>query len=181
MSKDLGPMPRISPDPYAGRYPWPKTAADMIPARQATLAALEGQEFPCPNGHGPMQPRPLGQQTYEQLFCGLWWDCDGGDYRKCASSTSVPSRELAVHLGEPHRTDEGGWEKHDGAAWVAITDDEAEAFWAERQAWREARDRQMYGPKRKRQRQSAAHRNATAPLRTTPGGQLRIDKAKATS
>ena len=154
-SKDLGPLPRISAE--APRYPWPKKTAEMFTARQATIAAHDGQEFPCPQGHGQMQPRPLGQQTYEQVFCGVRWECEA-----CAAgitfgsrSILIPSRELAVHLGEPHRTDEGGWEKYDGAAWVAITDEEAEAFWTARQAWQDENQRRMIQAARRRKRTKA--------------------------
>ena len=148
-SKDLGPLPRISAE--APRYPWPRTEGEMLPARRATLAANEGREFPCPHGHGPMEPRPLERQTYEQLFCGLHWDC-----QHCGCGASIPSRELAVHLGEPHRTDEGAWEKYDGTAWVAITDAEAEGFWAARQAWQEENRRQMAQAARRRKRAKVA-------------------------
>ena len=141
MVKDLGPLPRISAE--APRYPWPRTEADMIPARRATLAANAGRDFPCPQGHGQMQPRPLESQTYEQLFTGVHWECGKGDYQKCSSGSLVPSRELAVHHGEPHHTDEGSWEKYDGTAWVAITDEEVEAYWAARAAWHEESFKRM--------------------------------------
>jgi hypothetical protein len=49
----------------------------------------------CPNNqeHGQMEPRPSGRQTYEQRFCGEWWDCT-----QCSSSTLFPSNDLKAQL-----------------------------------------------------------------------------------
>ena len=39
--------------------------------------------------HGQMMLRPLKHQTYEQKWCGVWYDCP-----ECANSTLFPSPEL---------------------------------------------------------------------------------------
>lgn len=40
-------------------------------------------------GHGYMVLRPKERQTPEQLWCGVWYDC-----QKCTGGTLFPSREL---------------------------------------------------------------------------------------
>lgn len=49
--------------------------------------------YSCPHGHGPMQKRPLERQTYEQRFCGTWYDCP-----QCYASVLEPSPELTAQL-----------------------------------------------------------------------------------
>ncbi|MEG3071079.1 MAG: hypothetical protein HQP61_02405 [Peptococcaceae bacterium] len=46
----------------------------------------------CPASaeHGEMVLRPLAFQTYEQKFCGTWYDCP-----QCRSSILFPSMELS--------------------------------------------------------------------------------------
>lgn len=146
------PRPRIS-QPITS-YPYPRTVADLIEQRRAQLE-VRGPEDPptCPTyaGHGPLTPRPLERQTYEQLYCGLWWDCE-----RCTGGVSYPSRDLAYDHGEPYNTGRG-WEKFTPAGWVPVSDDEAAEFWARLAAWNEARQ-----PKpRPRRRQYAAHGSPT--------------------
>lgn len=45
--------------------------------------------------HGQMVLRPIERQTYEQKFCGTWYDC-----QKCGKSTCYPSKELLQQLKE---------------------------------------------------------------------------------
>jgi hypothetical protein len=124
--------PRISD--IITSYPYPHTIAELVTLRTAQLKEQPGETRDCPHGHGPMQFRPLGQQPYEQLYCGLWWDCKNG----CSSSGTRTSRDLAYDHGEPYNTGYG-WEKFDGTSWVPVSDAEAAAFWASIQAWDEAR------------------------------------------
>lgn len=53
----------------------------------------------CPRGHGAMTLRPLGQQTYEQLWTGVWYDCQHVDFgqqcRNAATTNSDASKALA--------------------------------------------------------------------------------------
>lgn len=118
--------------------PDPRTIAEMIPVRQAELAARETPACPI-DGHGLMAARPLDRQTYEQMWCGVWYDCD---HPRCSASVSWPSRELAAYHGEPYNTGTG-WEQWTGTSWEPITDAQAEAHWAARVADRERRDAEM--------------------------------------
>ena len=43
--------------------------------------------------HGQMVRRPLERQTYEQRFCGIWFDCV-----TCGSTKLLPSVELQDDL-----------------------------------------------------------------------------------
>jgi hypothetical protein len=126
-----GPVPRISA--LTSGYRFPRTREELIAARQAQLETLAPPCHDCLNGHGPMQARPLDQQTDEQLFCGLWWDCRNG----CTSAWCARSRDLAYQNGEPYRNGDR-WEKFDGAGWVPITEAEADQFWAARRGWLDA-------------------------------------------
>lgn len=47
----------------------------------------------CPTcaEHGEMILRPIEVQTYEQKYCGTWYDCT---YPGCHSSVLLPSKEL---------------------------------------------------------------------------------------
>ena len=123
-----GPVPRISA--LTPGYRFPGTQEELIAARLAQLETLTPAGHDCPNGHGPMQARQLHQQTYEQLFCGLWWDCRNG----CTATWCAQSRDLAYQNGEPYRNGDR-WEKYDGTGWVPITDTEADQFWAARREW----------------------------------------------
>jgi hypothetical protein len=125
-----GPVPRISA--LTSRYRFPRTTGELIEARLAQLETLAPDGRDCPNGHGPMQARQLHQQTYEQLFCGLWWDCRNG----CTATWCAHSRDLAYQNGEPYRNRDR-WEKYDGTSWVPITDAEADQFWTARREWLE--------------------------------------------
>ncbi len=63
----------------------------------------------CPSeGHGQMVPRSLETQTYEQTFCGTWFDCT---QPRCRNSRLTVSRELEHQLlagaaspGSPRRS-----------------------------------------------------------------------------
>lgn len=46
----------------------------------------------CPEpGHGEMKLRSLDKQTYEQKYCGVWYDCQ---YPGCNNSVLFMSKEL---------------------------------------------------------------------------------------
>ena len=47
----------------------------------------------CPAHRCYMVLRPEGRQTYEQRFCGTWYDCD---VLRCRASVLYPSRELGA-------------------------------------------------------------------------------------
>ena len=64
--------------------------AGMMPARQAEIAARPVPECTTP-GHGPMEPRDLTAQTYEQMWCGIWYDCQ---HPRCRSSVLIRNPEL---------------------------------------------------------------------------------------
>jgi hypothetical protein len=144
------PWPRIS-ETVKG-YQHPRTIAEMLPVREAEIAAHAHEEHTCPE-HGPMPPRPLAQQTYEQLWCGVWYDCAAfRGNQQCGSTQVIHSRDLAYEHGEPYDTGHG-WEKFTPAGWVAITDEEAGAYWAARQAYHQEQERQR-SAKGKRARRS---------------------------
>lgn len=124
-------------------YPYPRTVAEMIPARKAEV---EAHAVPACRAHGPMTLRPLKGQTYEQMFCGLHYDC-----ADCRSSVLIPSRDLAHHLGEPYN-DGRQWWQHDGTTWQPISDAEAEAFRQRRAAEREEYQRRAAAAARKSRR-----------------------------
>ena len=147
------PRPRIS-QPVTS-YPYPKTITELARHRTAQLDARGPEDPPACHysEHGPLVLRPLGGQSYESLYCGLWWDC-----QRCASSTLYPSRDQAYDHGEPYNTGTG-WEKYTPDGWTPISGDEAAAYWAALAAWNEARQAK---PKPRR-RQSAAHRHARGP------------------
>jgi hypothetical protein len=72
--------------------------AEMIPARKAELETLPADAPTCPSeGHGRMMPRSLTTQTYEQMFCGVWFDCT---QPRCRNSRLSVSPELAHQLGQ---------------------------------------------------------------------------------
>ncbi len=48
-------------------------------------------------GHGQMELRDVTHATYEQKFCGTWYDCM---YPGCTNSVLYPSRELRKQLEE---------------------------------------------------------------------------------
>jgi hypothetical protein len=51
----------------------------------------------CPAGHGFMTLRPAAVQTYEQKWCGTWYDCDSA-MPKCRNAALLPSPELDASL-----------------------------------------------------------------------------------
>jgi hypothetical protein len=148
LARDPGAVPRISE--MTPGYQFPRTAGELIAAREAQLAALAPAVRDCPNGHGPMKPRPLAGQAYEQLFCGLWWDCDG----RCASSTLAVSRDLAYQNGEPYLND-GTWEKWGGTAWIPVADEELGQWRAACRERADAVERKRLRAPRHRKRRAA--------------------------
>ena len=48
-------------------------------------------------GHGQMELRDMTRATYEQKFCGTWYDCT---YPGCNNSVLYPSKELKELLEE---------------------------------------------------------------------------------
>lgn len=127
------PVKRPNIHTVVGRYPYPQTTAYMIPVRRRELEAHAHQIPGCPHGHGPMEPRDPAGQSYEQLLCGIWYDC-----ASCASSATWPSRELAYDQGEPYNTG-SGWERFDGSGWVPADQAEVDGFWAQHAAWLQSR------------------------------------------
>lgn len=120
-----------------GRAPmthqYPRTVAEMIPARKAEVERYPVPE--CSHGHGPMVLREISEarQTYEQMFCGLWYDCRDArlTYGSYCGSVLYKSRDLAHQLGEPWH-DGAQWWQHNSREWVKISDAEADEFWQER-------------------------------------------------
>ena len=53
---------------------------------------MELPQCPTPD-HGHMAIRPTQRQTPEQLWCGVWYDCE-----RCSNSVLFSSRELMDHL-----------------------------------------------------------------------------------
>jgi hypothetical protein len=147
------PRPRIS-QPVTS-YPYPRTIPELIQYRRAQLEARGPEDPPVCHysEHGLLVLRPLEGQSYESLYCGLWWDC-----QRCASSTLYPSRDLCYDHGEPYDTGRG-WEKHTPGGWAPVSDDERHTFWSALKAWDEARQPKPRAPRR----QSAAHRHARGP------------------
>jgi hypothetical protein len=113
----------------------PRTVAEMIPVREDEIRARNAKPRCHIKGHGIMQPRPLAGQTYEQMWCGVWYDCTAfvGNQR-CGSSASYSSRELAAYHGEPYVVDATHHEVWDGSGWQPVSEEEAAAYWAERSA-----------------------------------------------
>ena len=81
-----------------------------------------------------MEPRRLEGQTYEQLFCGVWYGCKDP---RCGNSATFASRDLAYQNGEPYYDGARYW-KHDGATWRSISKAEAEEFFAAKRAEHDA-------------------------------------------
>lgn len=55
------------------------------------------EDLTCPNGlhNAPMTKRDMTHATYEQKFCGDWYDCEEPG---CTASILIPSKELEAHL-----------------------------------------------------------------------------------
>ena len=49
----------------------------------------------CPNDKVALIQRPIERQTYEQRFCGVWYDCP-----QCSRSVLYPSAELLAQVTE---------------------------------------------------------------------------------
>jgi hypothetical protein len=127
-------------------YRYPRTVAEMIPERRADAERYPVPE--CSHGHGPMVLREISEsrQTYEQMFCGVWYDCRDP---QCSSSVLYRSRDLAHQLAEPWH-DGAQWWQHNGTAWVKISDREADEFWQERAEAQAERERQRLAAGRRK-------------------------------
>jgi hypothetical protein len=138
-------------------YRYPRTLVEMATMRAADLAssppAASGlpAERPRCEAHGPKTLRPLGRQTYEQAFCGVWYDCE-----QCGASSLYPSRDLQHQLGEPY-FDGSFWQRWDGERWTHMAAAEAEEFYRRKQ---EDLSGQLAGQRKPKRRMSAAHRHA---------------------
>lgn len=55
----------------------------------------EQEALICKNDKIALIKRPDGQQTYEQRWCGEWWDCP-----QCSHSVLYPSADLTAFLAE---------------------------------------------------------------------------------
>jgi len=124
----------------ATKYPYPRTIEEMAVKLAAEMAAKPPAvtrlpaERPRCREHGYMTLRPLERQTYEQRFCGTWYDCG-----HCGASMLYYSRDLCHQLGEPY--DDGTqWWRYDGQAWQPIAAAEAEAFFQQREDERSQRE-----------------------------------------
>lgn len=136
--------------------PDPRTAAEMIPVRLEEIKRRDAKPE-CPNGHGVMPARPLAGQTYEQLYCGVWYDCklrESGE--RCMSSASYASRELAAYHGEPYVLADGTSETWTGTEWQPITTTEFDAYWAQRMAETKRREAAQVAAARKTRRRRTA-------------------------
>ena len=60
-----------------------------------TTAIVRMPDCPSEPTHGQMRLRPLDRQTYEQRWCGVWYDCE-----RCHSSILLESVELKAHLAQ---------------------------------------------------------------------------------
>jgi hypothetical protein len=98
-----------------------------------------------------MPARPLDRQTYEQLWCGLWWDC-----QQCGSSSGYASRELAAYHGEPYTVRKGSYEVWNGAAWLPLPSAHYKVYWLRRTAGAEQRRRAMARAARRGRRKGMA-------------------------
>ena len=127
-------------------YYYPRTVEEMIPVRRAEVANYPVPE--CSHGHGPLTLRRLEGQTYEQMFCGIWYDCTAEGIGHCMGML-YKSRDLAHQLGEPWH-DGAQWWQHDGREWVKISDDEAAEFWQERADAEAERERERLAAARRK-------------------------------
>ena len=72
---------------------WNLTEPQRRQLREAHAAEKTAAVPECATpGHGPMEPRDLTAQTYEQMWCGVWYDCT---HPQCRSSVLIKSPELA--------------------------------------------------------------------------------------
>lgn len=131
---DVAAMPRIGE--LDTKFREPKTPAEMIPARLALIEAL-GEQL-CSQCRKPLVARDPRTQSYEQLWCGLNFDCPNSECSVVCQSWDGP--ELAHYHGRPYSPDGGKtWQKYAGGAWVEVTEQEAATFWVQLTAWHESR------------------------------------------
>lgn len=133
-------------------YSYPRTVAEMIPVRLAEVANYPVPE--CSHGHGPMVLREISEarQTYEQMFCGIWYDCyDPQGYHPTVPHSTIlyKSRDLAHQLGEPWN-DGAQWWQHNSREWVKISGEEAAEFWQERAEEQAERERECLAAARRK-------------------------------
>lgn len=122
--------------------PEPRTVADMIPVRQAELAARKAPKCTRDKRHGAMVSHPLEDQTYEVMYCGVWYECR---HEGCSGNSHWLSRELAAYHGEPYAVDgESAFEQWDGEAWQPISQEAAYAWWNRRKAEQESQRQAEY-------------------------------------
>ena len=122
-------------------YRYPRTIAEITAMRAAEVAAqapasnrLPAERPRCVNPeHGYLVLRPAAQQTYEQRFCGTWYDCAAynAPTHRCGTSELIKSRDLCHQLGEPY-FDGTSWQQHDGQAWQPVTSAAAAEFFQRR-------------------------------------------------
>ena len=134
--------------------PVPGTIAEMLPVRQAEIAARKAPLCSQYKSHGRMRPVPLEDQNYERMYCGVHYECGkrtpAGDH--CPGNTAWYSRELSAYHGMPYVVDSTHSEMWDGSAWQPITEQEAAQYWAERITGLERREaiRLTTGKRRRR-------------------------------
>ena len=52
----------------------------------------EPKTYICPTHKCALERRDKKRQSYEQLFCGEWWDCPKGDYTVLEESAAVKAQ-----------------------------------------------------------------------------------------
>lgn len=120
--------------------PDPRTVAEMVPVREAEIRARKAPRCHLKYVHGLMVPRPLAGQTYEQMYVGVHYDCKRPD---CSASSCWSSRELSAYHGMPYVVDAGHAEMWDGNAWQPVSQEQVDAYWAERKAREETSRAEM--------------------------------------
>lgn len=109
----------------------PRTVEEMIPVRQAEIAARKAPRCTANGRHGAMRPVPLESQTYERMYCGVWYECA---HAGCTGNSHWLSRELAAYHGEPYVVSEGQYETWNGTEWMPMPAVEFDAYWQARKA-----------------------------------------------
>ena len=144
--------------------PGPRTIAEMIPVREAEIRARDAKPRCHIKGHGVMQPRDLKTQTYEQMWCGVWYDCQAfSGMHRCSSSATYSSRELAAYHGEPYCVDAEHFETWDGTQWVPVSKADAHAWFENR-----ATERDHQVAEDVRRARASRRRRVRAATRTEP-------------
>ena len=142
-------MTAVSPVSGLKLPPDPRTVAEMIPVREAEITAREAPVCGKGKRHGKMAPRPLAKQTYEQMFCGVGYECAR---EECSGNAHYLSRELAAYHGEPYVVRDGEYETWDGSAWQPVSQAGFDAYWDKRIAEQERRQAAALARARKSRR-----------------------------